>query len=150
MSEITPNTPNPVREDAYKQQLATKLGIDPKYIPGSPIWHSEEEIAAIAEMFANMSGGGSSGGGVLYVTSSKDTMTLSKNLEEIQAALDGGKVVMLKRESPSDGVFYAPLFKTVSLPEDPYYGVAFYDFYYTQNVVFSNTTSPTDPLVYEE
>lgn len=66
MSEITPNTPNPVREDAYKQQLAAKLGIDPQYIPGSPIWHSEEEIAAIAEMFANMAGG-SSGGGVLVV-----------------------------------------------------------------------------------
>ena len=55
-----------MREDAYKQQLAEKLGIDPQYIPGSPIWHSEEEIAAIAEMFANMSGG-SSGGGVLVV-----------------------------------------------------------------------------------
>ena len=33
MADITPNTPNPVREDAYKTELATKLGIDPQYIP---------------------------------------------------------------------------------------------------------------------
>ena len=66
MSEITPNTPNPVREDAYVEELAAKLGIDPQYIPKSPVWRNEEEIKAIAELFANMSGG-SSGGGVLVV-----------------------------------------------------------------------------------
>lgn len=83
MSEITPNTPNPVREDAYKQQLAAKLGIDPQYIPGSPIWHSEEEIAAIDEMFSNMSGG-SSGGGVLVVHDADGT--LDKTWQEIADA----------------------------------------------------------------
>lgn len=104
MSEITPNTPNPVREDAYKQQLAEKLGIDPKYIPGSPIWHSEEEIAALAEMFSNMSGG-SSGGGVLVVhetvtTSGDETIhTLDKTWQEIN---DAG-VVVLKND---DGYSY--------------------------------------------
>ena len=66
MSEITPNTPNPVREDAYVEELAEKLGIDPQFIPKSPVWRNEEEIKAIAEMFSNMSGG-SSGGGVLVV-----------------------------------------------------------------------------------
>lgn len=85
MSEITPNTPNPVREDAYKQQLAAKLGIDPQYIPGSPIWHSEEEIAAIAEMFSNMAGG-SSGGGVLIITEDGGTGTLDKTWQEIHDA----------------------------------------------------------------
>jgi hypothetical protein len=94
---------------------------------------------------------GSSGGGVLYVTASQG-MALDKNLVEIQAALDGGKVVMIKRESPSDGVFYCPLIKTASSPEEPYYGVTFYDFGFGggQERTFSNTTSPTDPLVYEE
>lgn len=84
MSEITPNTPNPVREDAYVEELAEKLGIDPQYIPKSPVWRNEEEIKAIAEMFANMSGGGS-GGGVLVVnvTTSGNTMTLDKTWQEI-------------------------------------------------------------------
>lgn len=65
MSEITPNTPNPVREDAYVEELSEKLGIDPQYIPKSPVWRNEEELKAIAEMFANMSGGGSGGGGLV-------------------------------------------------------------------------------------
>lgn len=91
----------------------------------------------------------SGGGGVLYVTASQDR-ALDKNFEEIQTALDGGKVVMLKRESLSDGVFYAQLFKAASFPEAPYYCVAFYDFSMSQGIFFSNTTSPTDPLVYEE
>ena len=95
--------------------------------------------------------GGSSGGGVMYVTVSRD-MALDKNLEEIQTALDGGKVVMVKRESPSDGVFYCPLINTASYPEDPYYGVTFFGFQGGQGITFtfSNTTSPTDPLVYQE
>ena len=95
MSEITPNTPNPVREDAYKQQLAAKLGIDPQYIPGSPIWHSEEEIAAIAEMFANMSGG-SSGGGVLVVgtTMSDNKVICDKTCKEMWDAMKTGGVLV--------------------------------------------------------
>lgn len=94
---------------------------------------------------------GSSGGGVLYVTASQD-MALSKNLEEIQAALDGGKVVMLKVETPSDGDYYFPLTRAVSYsdPEGPYYGVTFYNFSLGKAVSFSNTTGPTDPLVYED
>ena len=91
MSEITPNTPNPVREDAYKQQLAEKLGIDPQYIPGSPIWHSEEEIAAIAEMFSNMSG--SSGGGVLVVHEDENN-TLDKTYAEIKSASNDSVVLV--------------------------------------------------------
>lgn len=101
MSEITPNTPNPVREDAYKQQLAEKLGIDPQYIPGSPIWHSEEEIAAIAEMFSNMAGGGSSGGGVLVVHEVNGT--LDKTWQEITNALKSGTLPVICYESPDGG-----------------------------------------------
>ena len=79
---ITPNTPNPVREDAYKTELATKLGIDPQYIPSSPVWRNEEEIAAIAEMFSNMTAGSS--GGVLVVTDTSGT--LDKTWQEINDA----------------------------------------------------------------
>ena len=61
MAEITPNTANPVREDAYVTELATKLGIDAKYIPKSPTWRNEEEIKVLADLFANMSAGGGSG-----------------------------------------------------------------------------------------
>jgi hypothetical protein len=88
MSEITPNTPNPVREDAYVEELAEKLGIDPQYIPKSPVWRNEEEIKAIAEMFANMQGGGGTGGGVLVVhaTISDAGITLDKTWQEIYDA----------------------------------------------------------------
>lgn len=114
----------------------------------TPVTREEMFLDAIAK------GGGSSGGGVLYVTVSQGEMALTKNLEEIQTALDSGKVVMFKRESPSDGVFYCPLINTASFPdpEDAYYGVTFYDFGVGagQKITFRNTTSPTDPLVYEE
>lgn len=93
-------------------------------------------------------GGGSSGGGVLVVNDVNGT--LDKNFEEIQGALDAGKTVVLKTESSDDGVFYRPLTRTFYYPEDPYYGVNFYNFVLKQEITFRNTTSPTDPLVYEE
>ena len=97
-----------------------------------------------------LQGGGSSGGGALYVTTSQD-MALDKNFEEIQAALDSGKVVMAKGVSFSETV-YIPLTKAVSTsdPENPYYGVAFYNYDFQKEVFFSNTTGPTDPLVFEQ
>lgn len=110
-----------------------------------------EVIALIKAFGGGSGGGGSSGGGVLYVTLSQD-MALDKNLEEIQTALDGGKVVMLKTESPDDGVFYSPLTGIYSSPdpEYAYYNVRFYSFSMAQEGVFSNRTSPTDPLVLED
>lgn len=101
MSEITPNTPNPVREDAYKEELATKLGIDPQYIPKSPVWRNEEEIKAIAEMFANMSGGGS-GGGVLVVHDVEGT--LDKTWQEIHDAMLSGGAAIQVNETEVDAV----------------------------------------------
>lgn len=108
------------------------------------------EVIALAKTFGGGGGGGggSSGGGVLYVTASQD-MVLDKNFEEIQTALDGGKVVIHKIETQSDGVLYAPLIAAASYPEDPYYSVTFYHFGLRQEISFGNT-SPTDPLVYEE
>lgn len=109
------------------------------------------EVIALIKAFGG-GGGGSSGGGVLYVTTDGIPVVLSKNLDEIQTALDGGKVVMLKHESSSDGVFYCPLIETAYFPEDPYYAVSFYDFGIGggQKLTFGNTTSPADPLVYQE
>ena len=91
MADITPNTPNPVREDAYVTELATKLGIDAKYIPKSPTWRNEEEIKALAELFANMSAGG--GGGALVVTLGADGYP-DKTYAEIVAAADEGPVIL--------------------------------------------------------
>lgn len=130
--ELTPKT----RKEVF---LAAAGGQD--VTTPTPVTREEVFLDAIAKG----GGGGSSGGGVLYVTASNTT--LDKNLEEIQTALDGGKVVMFKRESQSDGVFYDPLILTASLPEDPYYGVTFYDFRLKQELSFYNTTGPTDPLV---
>lgn len=93
MSEITPNTPNPVREDAYVEELSEKLGIDPQYIPKSPVWRNEEEIKAIAEMFANMSG--SSGGGLVV---NKIDDALDKTWQEIYNATISGRMVVVTED----------------------------------------------------
>ena len=103
MSEITPNTPNPVREDAYVEELAEKLGIDPKYIPKSPVWRNEEEIKAIAEMFANMQRGSSGGGAwalkVGYESDSTQS-TADKTAGEILSALNDGPVLFYSKDDP--------------------------------------------------
>ena len=120
MSEITPNTPNPVREDSYTTELATKLGIDPKYIPISPVWRTEEEIAAIAEMFSNMAGA-SSGGGVLVVnaTFNGTGVVCDKTAVEMMSAAQTGLVII---KTPRDvyTVIRAHL-------EDGYYTFFVYD-----------------------
>lgn len=139
MSEITPNTPNPVREDAYKQQLAAKLGIDPQYIPGSPIWHSEEEIAAIAEMFANMSGG-SSGGGVLVVTDTDGTLNAS-----YQDISDAGYAVF-KRGPQYGESYFIPLYSIYHEDGEKY--VVTFGSAGGTNLSYS-ADSPTDELVYD-
>ena len=104
MSEITPNTPNPVREDAYVEELAEKLGIDPQYIPKSPVWRNEEEIRAIAEMFANMSG---SGGGVLVVhaTVSETAITLDETFKQIEDGMTSGGVVIVDESEVSVSIY---------------------------------------------
>ena len=79
MSEITPNTPNPVREDEYYEALAAKLGIPASAIPRTPVWRNEEELAALVQLFTNMQG--SSGGGVLVVHDVEGT--LDKTWQEI-------------------------------------------------------------------
>ena len=122
MSEITPNTPNPVREDAYKQQLAAKLGIDQKYIPGSPIWHSEEEIAAIAEMFSNMAGGGS-GGGVLIVHMSEGA--LDKTWAEIAEAVHEKPVLILAAMGYTTTILYVVSVTQAQKPGMKHYVTAF-------------------------
>lgn len=91
MADITPNTANPVREDAYVTELATKLGIDAKYIPKSPTWRNEEEIKVLADLFANMSGGGGGGGGALVsITTNGNTKTLNKTGAELYVMLSSG------------------------------------------------------------
>ena len=86
MADITPNTANPVREDAYVTELATKLGIDAKYIPKSPTWRNEEEIKVLADLFANMSAGG---GGALVVTVDANDYPENTYAEIVAAAAEG-------------------------------------------------------------
>jgi hypothetical protein len=120
MSEITPNTPNPVREDAYVEELAEKLGIDPQYIPKSPVWRNEEEIKAIAEMFANMSGG-SSGGGVLVVHRDEND-TLDKTWQEIHDAIADG-IVVISRVSEKNALSDLILTANDNTPNTGYFEV---------------------------
>lgn len=125
MADITPNTPNPVREDAYVTELATKLGIDAKYIPKSPTWRNEEEIKVLADLFANMSAGGGSGGGALVVTVDADDYP-EKTYAEIVAAAAEGPVIL---KYPWDtGIRYCYLFHTGYSDLDYQYVVRFSDF----------------------
>lgn len=94
MSEITPNTANPVREDEYYEALAAKLGIPASAIPRTPVWRNEEELAALVQLFTNMQGG-SSGGGVLVVRADDDTGALNKTWQEIHDALSNGTIVVV-------------------------------------------------------
>ena len=93
MSEITPNTPNPVREDEYYEALAAKLGIPASAIPRTPVWRNEEELAALVQLFTNTQG--SSGGGVLEITIDSDTGALNKTWQEIHDAIASGKLCIL-------------------------------------------------------
>ena len=115
MSEITPNTPNPVREDSYTTELATKLGIDPKYIPKSPVWRNEEEIAAIAEMFSNMAGGSSGGGLLVTVTWNEDydEADLDKTWQEIHDAAVAGKYVSFIESYSGEEESYTNVYRIV-------------------------------------
>ena len=140
MSEITPNTPNPVREDAYVEELAEKLGIDPQYIPKSPVWRNEEEIRAIAEMFANMSG--SSGGGVLVVHDVD--RTLDKTWQEIH---DGGFSVI--KAGTDNDITYMPIITVWR--DDNEYGVgAFNAASETPVMIFFIASSASGYPVYSE
>lgn len=127
MGEITPNTPNPVREDAYVEELAEKLGIDPQFIPKSPVWRNEEEIKAIAEMFSNMSGG-SSGGGVLVVNATwndeQTILTLDKTWKEIFDACFAVAVVYLEEDRKSFATL-AEMYKTSRFCSVSFVGYSF-------------------------
>lgn len=147
MSEITPNTPNPVREDAYKQQLAAKLGIDPQYIPGSPIWHSEEEIAAIAEMFANMSGGGSSGGGALVVELDNDG-NLDITAGDLFSAAQSGYVVV-KGASEQLGNIVLPVVAATNNVDGYTFAVGFCDGSTFTTWLYHAALSTQKPSYYE-
>lgn len=144
MSEITPNTPNPVREDAYVEELATKLGIDPQYIPGSPIWHSEEEIAAIAEMFANMSGG-SSGGGVLEVhmvyDEVKDADYTDKTWKEIH---DAPMAVIVQENALGGNTTKTTGSVTQVAHQDSEYNVSYYALSLMGEITVSNLVTDSE------
>lgn len=118
MAGITPNTPNPVREDAYVEELSEKLGIDPQYIPKSPVWRNEEEIKAIAEMFANMSGGG-----VLVVNMNEGA--LDKTWAEIREAISEKPVIILFAMGYTTTILYVFSLTQASKPGMKHYVKAF-------------------------
>ncbi len=106
------------------------------------------EVIALIKAFGG-GGGGSSGGGVLYLTADATTHALSKNIQEIKTALDNGQAVVFK-DYFEDADCYSPISRVFYLPEEPYFGVAFFVPRLKTESYFSNTTGPTDPLVVEE
>lgn len=138
MAEITPNTPNPVREDAYKTELATKLGIDPQYIPESPVWRNEEELAVIAKALAAV---GAVGSLVLHPTIDDSDLVLDKTWQEIWDAFSAGTSISVVL--PDSAGTLAETVMSVGIDssgDDPVYAV------YTGNFTFSADAADENPV----
>lgn len=76
--------------DALKK-LYTKLG-------GTDALPKGTDTCTLVDKIADkVSGGGSSGGGVLYVNVLSDEITLDKTYNQIKSAVDSGQVALLKR-----------------------------------------------------
>lgn len=53
MADITPNTPNPVREDSLMKSIMDALGGNYNGVQ-TPVWRNEEELAVIAGAMASV------------------------------------------------------------------------------------------------
>lgn len=116
MSEITPNTPNPVREDEYYEALAAKLGIPASAIPRTPVWRNEEELAALVQLFTNMQGSSGGDGGLLVTITwneDYDEADLDKTWQEIHDAVVAGKYVSFIESYSGEGESYTNVYRIV-------------------------------------
>lgn len=134
---ITPNTPNPVREDALMKKIMDALGGDYAGIQ-TPVWRNEEELEVIARALAAV---GAVGSLVLHPTLDDSDMVLDKTWQEIWDAFSAG--VSINIVPPESVGTWAEAVTSVGIDssgDDPIYNV------YTSNITFSADAADENPV----
>lgn len=137
MSEITPNTPNPVREDTLMKKIMDALGGDYDGIQ-TPVWRNEEELAVIAKALAAV---GAVGSLVLHPTLEDLDMVLDKTWQEIWDAFVAGTSISVVL--PDSAGTWAEAVTGVGIDvsgDDPVYNV------YTGSITFSADAADENPV----
>ena len=134
---ITPNTPNPVREDALMKKIMDALGGDYAGIQ-TPVWRNEEELEVIARALAAV---GAVGSLVLHPTLDDLDLVLDKTWQEIWDAFSAGVSINIVLPE-SDGT-HADAVAAVGIDssgDDPVYNV------YTYGITYSAAAADENPV----
>lgn len=134
---ITPNTPNPVREDALMKKIMDALGGDYDGIQ-TPVWRNEEELAVIAKALAAV---GAVGSLVLHPTLDDSDMVLDKTWQEIWDAFEAGTSISIVM--PESVGTFAEAVMSVGVDttgDDPVYNV------YAVDITFSADAADENPV----
>lgn len=137
MSDITPNTPNPVREDTLMKKIMDALGGDYDGIQ-TPVWRNEEELAVIAKALAAV---GAVGSLVLKPTLDGSDIVLDKTWQEIWDAFEAGTSISVVL--PDSAGTLAETVTSVGIDttgDDPVYNV------YTTSITFSADAADENPV----
>lgn len=137
MSEITPNTPNPVREDTLMKKIMDALGGDYDGIQ-TPVWRNEEELAVIAKALAAV---GAVGSLVLHPTLDDSDIVLDKTWQEIWDAFEAGTSISIVM--PESLGTWAEAVTSVGIDttgDDPVYNV------YAASITFSADAADENPV----
>ena len=137
MSEITPNTPNPVREDTLMKKIMDALGGDYDGIQ-TPVWRNEEELAVIAKALAAV---GAVGSLVLHPTLDDLDMVLDKTWQEIWDAFSAGtSISIVMPESVGTSAEAVTSVGIDATGDDPVYNV------YAADITFSADAADENPV----
>ena len=137
MSEITPNTPNPVREDALMKKIMDALGGDYAGIQ-TPVWRNEEELEVIARALAAV---GAVGSLVLHPTLDDSDMVLDKTWQEIWDAFSAGVSISIVLPDSIGTIAEAVTIVAIDTAgDDPVYNV------YTGEITFSADAADENPV----
>lgn len=137
MSEITPNTPNPVREDALMKKIMDALGGDYAGIQ-TPVWRNEEELEVIARALAAV---GAVGSLVLKPTLDDSDMVLDKTWQEIWDAFSAGVSISIVLPDSIGTIAEAVTIVAIDTAgDDPVYNV------YTGEITFSADAADENPV----
>lgn len=134
---ITPNTPNPVREDALMKKIMDALGGDYAGIQ-TPVWRNEEELEVIARALAAV---GAVGSLVLHPTVDDSDLVLDKTWQEIWDAFSAG--VSISIVLPESAGTWGEAVMSVGIDssgDDPVYNVG------TYGITFSAAAADENPV----
>lgn len=136
---ITPNTPNPVREDALMKKIMDALGGDYAGIQ-TPVWRNEEELEVIARALAAV---GAVGSLVLHPTLDDGDLVLDKTWQEIwDAFVAGTSISVVMPESVGTLAQTVMNVAIDSSGDDPVYVVNTGDFTFSAAAVDENPVTP--------